>query len=114
VLEHSVRSGPTSLVVERGGFEGVRLHDCRHGVGTKLRKDGVPVEVVSKVLGHSSVAFTMATHVHPDAEMLDRARDALEAAFTFQPHAWVRALGRGRWRFIRGSASAAPLPTQVR
>ncbi len=52
-------------------------------VGTMLStsfRDGVPVEVVSKVLGHSSVAITSAVYGHLTAE---DARKALEAAGWF-------------------------------
>jgi integrase/recombinase XerD len=52
-------------------------------VGTLLStslRDGVPVEVVSKLLGHSSVAVTSAVYGHLTAA---DARKALEAAGWF-------------------------------
>ena len=42
----------------------VRLHDLRHTHATLMRKEGVPVKVVSERLGHSSVAFTMQVYQH--------------------------------------------------
>src|SRR6266702_4761951 len=33
-------------------------HWCRHSAATRMLRDGVPVEVVSKILGHASVATT--------------------------------------------------------
>lgn len=56
------------------------LHWFRHSAATRMLRDGVPVEVVSKVLGHSSVTTTMAVYGHLTAE---DARKALEAAGWF-------------------------------
>src|ERR1039457_274708 len=55
-------------------------HWFRHSTATRMLRDGVPVEVVSKVLGHSSVAVTSAVYGHLTAE---DARRALEAAGWF-------------------------------
>jgi integrase/recombinase XerD len=55
-------------------------HWFRHSAATRMLRDGVPVEVVSKVLGHSSVAITSAVYGHLTAE---DARKALEAAGWF-------------------------------
>ncbi len=56
------------------------LHWFRHSAATRMLRDGVPVEVVSKVLGHSSVTTTVAVYGHLTAE---DARKALEAAGWF-------------------------------
>ncbi len=55
-------------------------HWFRHSAATRMLRDGVPVEVVSKVLGHSPVAITSAVYGHLTAE---DARRALEAAGWF-------------------------------
>lgn len=55
-------------------------HWFRHSAATRMLRDGVPVEVVSKILGHSSVTTTMAVYGHLTAE---DARRALEAAGWF-------------------------------
>jgi integrase/recombinase XerD len=52
-------------------------HWFRHSAATRWLRDGVPVEVVSKLLGHSSVATTSAVYGHLTAE---DARAALEKA----------------------------------
>jgi integrase len=52
-------------------------HWMRHTAATRWLRDGVPVEVVAKLLGHSSVAVTMATYGHLSVE---DARRALVAA----------------------------------
>ncbi len=52
-------------------------HWFRHSAATRWLRDGVPIEVVSKLLGHSSVAVTSAVYGHLTAE---DARAALEKA----------------------------------
>jgi integrase/recombinase XerD len=55
-------------------------HWWRHSAATRMLRDGVPIEVVSKLLGHSSVTTTSAIYGHLTAE---DARRALEAAGWF-------------------------------
>jgi site-specific recombinase XerD len=55
-------------------------HWCRHTTATRMLRDGVPVEVVSKVLGHSSITTTVSVYGHLTA---GDARRALEAAGWF-------------------------------
>jgi integrase/recombinase XerD len=55
-------------------------HWCRHSAATRMLRDGVPIEVVSKILGHASVAMTSAVYGHLTAE---DARKVLEAAGWF-------------------------------
>jgi hypothetical protein len=43
--------------------------------------EGVQPLVVSEMLGHASVAFTLATYGHVQAEMRKPARDAMERLF---------------------------------
>ena len=52
-------------------------HWFRHSAATRWLRDGVPIEIVSKLLGHSSVTTTSATYGHLTAE---DARAALEKA----------------------------------
>ena len=52
----------------------------RHGAATRWLRDGVSIEVVSKLLGHSSVTTTSATYGHLTVE---DARAALEKAGWF-------------------------------
>jgi len=55
-------------------------HWFRHSMATRMLRDGVPIEVVSKLLGHSSVTTTSAVYGHLTAE---DARKALQAAGWF-------------------------------
>ncbi len=42
----------------------IRFHDLRHTHGTLLLKQGTPLHVVSRRLGHASAAFTADTYSH--------------------------------------------------
>ncbi len=55
-------------------------HWFRHSAATRMLRDQVPIEVVSKVLGHSSVVTTQQVYGHLTAE---DSRKALEAAGWF-------------------------------
>lgn len=51
------------------GVRYIRLHDLRHSVATLLLDAGVPVKVVSDMLGHASAVTTMDIYQHATAEM---------------------------------------------
>ncbi|MFI7705391.1 tyrosine-type recombinase/integrase, partial [Nonomuraea sp. NPDC049480] len=55
-------------------------HWCRHTAATRMLRDGVPLESVSMLLGHSSIATTVSVYGHLTAA---DARKALEAAGWF-------------------------------
>jgi integrase/recombinase XerD len=55
-------------------------HWCRHTAATRLLRDGVPIEVAAKLLGHVSVTTTSAVYGHLTVE---DARKTLEAAGWF-------------------------------
>ena len=55
-------------------------HWCRHPYATRALRDGVPIEVVSILMGHGSVTTTASIYGHLTAE---DARRALEAAGWF-------------------------------
>ena len=47
------------LVRREAGIEDVRLHDLRHTLASHAVMNGVPVPVVSRLLGHSNVRMTL-------------------------------------------------------
>ena len=47
------------LIRDRLGLEEFHNHICRHSFATRALENGVNVNALSKILGHSSVAFTM-------------------------------------------------------
>lgn len=68
-------------LITRAGLPYLHPHGLRHTAATLLLLDGVPAIVVSRMLGHSNVAFTLQTYGHVLAEMREMARDAMERRF---------------------------------
>ena len=46
------------------GLQGARFHDLRHTFATLMLLAGVHPKIVSEMLGHSSVAFTLDVYSH--------------------------------------------------
>lgn len=63
---------------ERAGMPWVTFHDLRRSCGTLMIEAGVDIYVVSKVLGHSSVAVTQARYAHLQ---IDRMAEGLQRTF---------------------------------
>jgi integrase/recombinase XerD len=55
-------------------------HWCRHTAATRMLRDGVPIEVVSRLLGHADLTTTASVYGHLTVE---DARKALEQAGWF-------------------------------
>lgn len=65
--------------VAASGLPHIRYHDLRHTHATLLLAAGVPPEVVSERLGHTTVAFTLDTYAR-------RAGDAGRGRRTLRGH----------------------------
>jgi len=63
----------------RLGLPPVRFHDLRHGAATMLVAAVQPAKVVSEVLGHSTVAFTMDVYTSVAEELAESAASAIAA-----------------------------------
>ena len=70
------------LLAGKAGLRRIRLHDLRHGAASLRLAAGVPIEIVSKILGHSSIALTADTYSHL---LRGVARQAAEAAAALVP-----------------------------
>ena len=71
-------------LVKAAELRAIRLHDLRHGQASLMLAAGVPMAVVSKRLGHSTISLTSDTYSH----LLDGVgRDAAEAAASLVPRA---------------------------
>jgi integrase len=53
---------------ERAGLRSIGLHTLRHSAASVMITQGVPLKVVSEILGHASIAITgdVYGHVSPD------------------------------------------------
>lgn len=58
----------------------VRIHDLRHSFATIALSRGVPVKVISEMMGHSNITTTLQTYSHVLPSMSRGAADALDAA----------------------------------
>ena len=56
-------------VLERAGGPRVRFHDLRHTAASLMLNNGIPVIVVSKILGHSKPSITLDIYGHLCNEM---------------------------------------------
>lgn len=59
---------------------GVTPHSLRHATATMLLEEGVPLRVVSDLLGHSSIKITADTYSHVTARLTAEAASALDRA----------------------------------
>jgi integrase len=65
-------------VVKRAGLPMIRFHDLRHTAATLLLEQGVNPKVVSEMLGHKSVAVTLALYGHVTPHMQREAAATME------------------------------------
>jgi integrase len=54
-----------------------RLHDARHTAATLLFDQGLDIEVIRRLMGHSSVLLTSKTYVHHSARQLRGAAELI-------------------------------------
>ena len=78
-------------VCEKAGLVGWHPHELRHSAASLMLAEQVPIEVVSRVLGHSSIRITADVYGHILAPQRQHAAEAMAAAL---------------WGEDRGSAQA--------
>jgi integrase len=66
-------------LVKRAGQPPIRFHDLRHGAASMLLAAGQPPKVISEILGHATVAFTMDVYAEVADELADAAAAAIAA-----------------------------------
>ncbi|MBJ8344421.1 tyrosine-type recombinase/integrase [Antrihabitans sp. YC2-6] len=75
-FEASVRIAYVGVGKKRHQIGHVRLHDLRHTYASRLLEAGVPIEEVSRLLGHASITTTM-RYAHRARSQWDNVRSAL-------------------------------------
>lgn len=63
----------------RAGLPPIRFHDLRHGTASMLLAARQPPKVISELLGHATVAFTMDVYTEVAEELADAAAAAIAA-----------------------------------
>jgi integrase len=69
-----------SVAAKRAGVDGVGLHTLRHSAAAVMLMKGVPLKVVSEILGHSSIQVTGDIYGHVSPEVSADAMAVLDAA----------------------------------
>lgn len=73
-------SGWFESAVKKSGLRRIRLHDTRHTAASLMLASGVPVKVVSEMLGHASPTITLTIYAHVLPGMAEEAGAALSAS----------------------------------
>jgi integrase len=76
---HNVHNRSWKPLLERAGLPAsTRMHDLRHTCTTLLLSRGVPVKVVSEMLGYGDVAITLSVHQSVLPDMQESAARVME------------------------------------
>jgi len=65
-------------LLQRAELPPTRFHDLRHTAATLMLSRGVPVKVVSEMLGHADVSTTLSIYAHVLPDMQGPAADAMD------------------------------------
>jgi len=84
-----------SRVAERGGVPDILFHDCRRLAAIFLINAGERIEVVSKLLGPSTVAVTQRSYAHLATESTRAAFEALARVAPVLPSTSANQLSNG-------------------
>jgi integrase len=63
--------------VKAAGLTRIRLHDLRHTWATLALQAGIPLKVVSEILGHANIAVTADLYSHVNPSMMEEATAAV-------------------------------------
>jgi len=69
-------------VLRQAGLPKIRFHDLRHTAASLMLNHGIPVIVVSKILGHSKPSITMDIYGHLYNELQDEAAQLMDEIVT--------------------------------
>ena len=78
---NNLRQRSFSRLLTQAGLPKMRFHDLRHTSATLLMSQGVPVKIVSEMLGHADVGITLRTYSHVLPGMQQQAADAMDKLF---------------------------------
>lgn len=75
-------------LLKRAGLPRIRPHDLRHTAATLLLAQGVPVKVVSEMLGHANVGITLSIYSHVLPHMQQQAADTMDRMLRASEPQW--------------------------
>lgn len=79
VLDPSNFSKRFFNILKRNQLPIIRYHDLRHSFATNMIRLGIPINTVSKMMGHSTPVVTLTVYAHVLNEMQDEAVEKLDA-----------------------------------
>ena len=68
------------MEAELGHPTDCRLYDIRHTYCTNLEKAGVPINVASRLMGHSDISITSKIYTHASDDVMEQARRLIDNA----------------------------------
>jgi len=74
----NLRKRSFELLLEKAGLPAIRFHDLRHTCAALLLSSNVNPKIVSEMLGHATIAITLATYSHVLPNMQKGSARALE------------------------------------
>ena len=69
-------------VLNAANLPKIRFHDLRHTAASLMLNRGVPVLVVSKILGHANPSVTLSIYAHATLDMQSQAISVMDAIVT--------------------------------
>jgi integrase len=79
--KHGFSSSRWKPLLKRAGpLHSTRFHDLRHTCATLLLSQGINPKVISDMLGHSDVGFTLSVYAHVLPSMQQYAADSTDSA----------------------------------
>lgn len=78
IVQNGAFQNMLNRMLQQLGIAHIGIHSLRHTFATNLIHSGVDIKVVSRLLGHSSVAITYNTYVHSTMDDAINAVNALE------------------------------------
>jgi integrase len=64
--------------LDAAGLPDIRIHDARHTAATLLINQGVPLNEISKMLGHSSIHITHDIYAHLELPRMRETATAMD------------------------------------
>lgn len=66
---------------ERANIQSINIHALRHAFATRALENGIPLKVVSDILGHSSISMTADIYSHVSIETMENEIQKISAIF---------------------------------